>query len=334
MTRTRTGEKISAQRINKSGTTYPTFTFKELMVDEPRGPGNCNHSKVIQTINGQITKPGHPSHPTTYNTYVPYGVDRLSHAAYSRMTVPMYQLANKLNRNKIPSTNQANALVAYREIDDTVALFTKKFWSSLTYGKVTWGVLPFVSDVKHVLKTIKNAEKSLDLFDYSDEVKINLSQPAISNSPEASLVGLFRFSGKGSVPPSPFRDIDAALDRLAIHPDTNTAWDGLPLSFAVDYIFPIGKALEDIRESGWIRNITFSGWATWDLTLESSDYTAYPAAFNHQLKSTTHHYNRSYVVNRPLSLDIQAFSDDRRPEVPDFTECFNLLYLLLSGKKK
>lgn len=224
------------------------------------------------------------------------------------------------NWNKLPSSSQFGIIQILSELDDTIALFTRKFWSQLSYGSLTWGVIPFVSDVKAVLTAVENLSRDLSKFSYEDEVRV-----PVALEKRYSPYDLHSFVGEAVVRHTGFGDLSfqneasVLLDRLGFHPDLATAWDLVPLSFVVDYLIPVGDFLEGFRQGGWVKCLLFNGWRTIKVTgrwtinhhslVLSSDYEGFNRIFRNQL----------------LTAEIDNQIDF---QLPSLREMFNILYLL------
>jgi hypothetical protein len=182
----------------------------------------------------------------------------------------------ELNWKKLNTSSEYGLIQAFAEFDDTLALFTTRFWKQLSYGSLTWGVLPFVSEVKALVAQGKSLLERLEnaAQDYEDEFKKTFTGQANhisyttggSSAPteityEYDLEVTHRLTGMTNLP----HDSNAILellDRAGFHPDALTAWDLVPLSFAVDWFLPIGDWLEAASDRGWIKSVIFTGWYT------------------------------------------------------------------------
>lgn len=158
------------------------------------------------------------------------------------------------------------------DLDDTLAMFGKKFAQSLTYGGLTWGVLPFISDVKSLAATVG------DILSGIHNTVEKMSPPQARRVPFKvkdhdgyySLVdidGTITMTGSwdvGSIiPDSPEEIIQFLLDEIGFHPDLKTIWDVIPLSFVADYFLPVGDVLESVHPRGWFRPTIgfYGGWS-------------------------------------------------------------------------
>lgn len=173
-----------------------------------------------------------------------------------------------LNRSKLLTSSDFGALQAIAELDDTLGLLTTKFWKELSYGSITWGILPLVSDIQAVADQIGNLAKrqAQNRQSYEDERSTSVSGtydiPVWPRVIRADIEGEWkqRLTGESTTPAgNPLLEV---YDRVGFHPDIATAWDLVPLSFVVDYLIPIGDYLEQSSNRGWIKVVNFSGWST------------------------------------------------------------------------
>lgn len=244
MSRSRT-RRLSESIHGNGGTVLAKSSwFAEEMI-ESSYPGSCqvSHTKV------DIPLSWTDSEGYYWKNFPPY--------------VPPIPFPDRLNWGKLPTSSEFGLIQAFAELDDTLALFTRKFWSELSYGSFTWGVLPFVSDVKALLETVKNLSIPLDAAQYEDAYTTSRN---IKVSPdgvhvfEGSLRVEYRLTGKLDLS---FQDQASIwLDRLGFHPDIGTVWDLIPLSFAVDWLIPVGDFLDNLQRGGWVKTANFSGWST------------------------------------------------------------------------
>jgi hypothetical protein len=220
--------------------------------------------------------------------------------------------------------------------DSTMEMFSKKFLKQISYGSVTWGVLPFMSDVKSLVATLKDINSGI-VDSYSEFIGKKISRRV--QYTDSFNDGVFQFevsgtinyngyvTGELAVPNNALDAILIMLDELGIHPDLKTAWDVIPLSFALDYLVPIGDLLETAHPRGW---------------------------FNPQFIVTGGHSVKATVKLRGLGRSHSGYGGtykfyDRRPgtivlgsrapvdpefKTPDLKELFNLGYLGLSTRNK
>lgn len=229
----------------------------------------------------------------------------------------------------LPTSSKHNLIVSLVEMDETIALFTKKFCSRLSYGSINWGLRPFLSDLMNVVDSISNASVGLEALPLETQSALNIRLPRKSNDvPDCDLNGWYHVAGRLSIP---FKeDLNMLLDRLAFHPDIASAWDLIPLSFVVDYFIPIGNYLEYISNRGWINSVHFRGWRSFKLSGRAginAPGTWQIDSFNPPPEENFYLYARDYLVGSvplghlpPPKLEIEA---------PSLSELFNTLYILL-----
>lgn len=310
-------------RFDKSGRLIESFT------DLRRGPGNCEHYKFAPAV--WVNTAG--LEPWGYRPgmeYVP------SQWESGHMSVPP-ELLRSLNRSKLPSTTEAGLLQIIAELDDTIAMFALKFWKKLSYGSLTWGVMPFVQDVQAILKAIQNMDNLFKNIQYEDQIIHKIPDrefPFYSWNGSPYLIhrlfdGEVKVRFTGSVDMEQVNSFLQSMDFLGLHPDLATAWDLVPLSFIIDYFVPIGSFLESFQ--GWVRSVPFKGWTTVKTSYKFEEVVP-PAPWwgRPHGKTTTGMVKRFVRYNRPLTLTVPPFSYS--PELPSLIQLFNTLYVLRSRK--
>lgn len=249
----------------------------------------------------------------------------------------IYQQLNpylvSLNWDKLPSSSQFGILQILAEIDDTLLMFTRKFWQSISYGSITWGVIPFVSDLVAVANAVANLALDLSQFSYEDELVVPIGYDYV---PTVTDYNRLIVDGKAVLRHTGFGDLSfqnpasLALDWLALHPDLATAWDLIPFSFVVDYLFPVGDFLESFRGGGWVKALRFNGWRTCLITgtvTEEHASTGWPT-----VRSPSGSFSAFTRVFHNDILTVYADHDSPSFETPSIREMFNILYLLMGRK--
>lgn len=284
----------------------------ERFLDPLPGPGPCSHFKSSLT-------------PIGYD----YGTNtswRVSPLPAPEVAIPSLPWVESMNWDKLPSSTQSGIIQILAELDDTLAMFTKRFWRALNYGAWTWGVVPFVSDLIAVADAVGNIGIDLDSFSYEDQFNIDLpaSEPNGANPwVWAGGQAKIRYTGKADM--SFQLPGSIALDWLGFHPDLATAWDLIPFSFVVDYLIPIGDFLEQFRSGGWVKTVYFTGWQTVSLQGEVKyDYGEPYTCFGSASVSTFSRHYGGFVLTVDTDIDPLML------EIPSYREMFNLLYLLFS----
>jgi hypothetical protein len=236
----------------------------------------------------------------------------------------------RLNWGKLPTSTEFGLIQFFAELDDTLALFGMKFWRSLTYGSFTWGVLPFVSEVKALLEALSNLGTNLDSFDYEDsfdeEFPIENWSPFPDTMYGGSLSCKYHLYGKASLS---FQHPGSLIaDSLGFHPDLLTAWDLVPLSFAFDWLFPVGEYLDSLRGGGWVKAVPFTGWYSVKATYNGTFYQPSWGLKTCDIESYRYlrrPYSQVLVIHPPTQFDVYR--------IPSFKQMFNLVYLGGLGRK-
>lgn len=270
-----------------------------------------------------------------------------SSAVYTNVPVskPFYGklIDNRLNVKKLPTSNQFDILTTIAEFDDTIAMFGKKFLSSLSYGGYKWGWTPLFNDVSAIndaANAIKNSvlENNRRTFDYNATDKYTVKSVSydsgyhiISQTSDVKV----KLSGTLSYD----NDICAFYDYMGFHPTPKLFWDLVPLSFAIDYILPIGDMLSNITPAkGWVKHANFTGWRV--TTIESTTtYRPYEGGGLSVLSDTI--IGKDTFVRRDYCCGIQLSQQNIRKEIgfkmPDFSQLLDIAYLtktFLTSKKK
>lgn len=172
---------------------------------------------------------------------------------------------NQLKWKKLPTANQADLMTAFSELDDTIAMLGKNVIKSASYGGYKWGWSPLIGDIMAVNDCANNVKESY-LDGTRRSSKYRAKHVIRKNSPIISHRGgkvrhewEVSVSYKGTVTIE--NDVLAFYDYMGFHPSPKLFWDWVPLSFAVDYVLPIGDMLKQITPSkGWTKAANFTGW--------------------------------------------------------------------------
>lgn len=331
MSRTRNRPVNSTYSLNGGPQQFiATINQEEFYEDRFPGSNQCIHGKS-KLYSGPWAQSG----PDTYSVTNVSLFQEARHQDYlAALRNEAYAKGyGNLNRNKLFTTNRFGLLQAIAEIDDSVAIFTTKFWKELSYGSVNWGIMPLLSELSALQKYMKNASKSFeDGQRYVDDIRIPIYKenvPTFSNS-LSTVTGdlLMGYNGIIKYKMSPTLEYEKFMDRMGIHPDQNVIWDLIPLSFAVDWFAPVGEWLEDHHRSGWIRSVTFEGWLTtrfdWEATV-----TGRTDSFVHLGGvSSGETFHRSRIIT-DLTLDMPSppRKPPERPRLPE-QNAFDVWYLL------
>lgn len=215
--------------------------------------------------------------------------------------------------------------------DSTLAMFSKKFFRELSYGAVTWGVMPLLSDLSSLCNSLEDIRGGI-LQSYNKVLgkkishripwthKIDYGANVHTADGYTTIFG--NVSGDIALPDSPAKAFAAFMDEIGFHPDLKTAWDVIPLSFVADYFLPIGDFLESLSPRGWF-NPTFvvSGGYSVKFTVKQTKVGYDSCTWTNYLR-----------VPQTLNLGSRPVVQPKF-ESPSFRELFNSLYLGTSLKK-
>lgn len=168
-----------------------------------------------------------------------------------------------LKHKKLPTSNQADLMTAFAELDDSIAMLARP--SKPSYGSVKWGWMPLISDI-NAANDAAAAVKASFLDGNRRSNRYNATHTINKNSVDVvrnEHVYFHKWEVKvkhvGMI--SYENDILAFYDYMGYHPSPKLFWDLVPLSFAIDYILPIGDMLKALTPSkGWVRSANFTGW--------------------------------------------------------------------------
>lgn len=186
---------------------------------------------------------------------------------------------NRLKPSKLPTHNKADLLTNLAEFDDTLAMFGKNLKSSASYGGYKWGWAPLLGDIaacNDAANAVKNSVLdgsrrtsryvTTDSFETSYKVIKQNIGPATATIKHSWDVKV-KYSGSVSYE----NDLLAFYDYMGFHPSPKLIWDLVPLSFAVDWVLPVGDILQSITPSkGWVKSANFTGWRTITATVRET----------------------------------------------------------------
>jgi len=290
---------------------YPGQQSNEAMWDFNPGGGSCVHVKRKQALHYYA-----PPWGSIENEDIP----------------PLFYTPPplvELDWANLPSSSELNVITLLAEMDDVIATLTWKFWRQLSYGAITWGIVPLISEIKSGLKALQNIAKSIDgtqyeatTYDVSDYVgHVGGQWYYMQWNVKKSIK--YHAYGKAYYDDLLFSSI---LDKIGFHPDPATLWELVPFSFVVDYIFPIGKFLEGLRRGGWVKAVYFDGWVS--ATVNSTGYMSAPswAGFTYEPEKVPFEYN-TYFRYPHSSVLVAPEATLPQFELPTFEEVFNMAYL-------
>lgn len=286
----------------------------------------CFHVSTIAPFTGNLVS--HPSFRIYTEDMCRADIAMLSLESFFANVIPDIPLKVSFNRN-----DDFELLSFIGELDDTLAIFTKKFYKELSYGSVNWGLLPFVSDVKSLYSTgsdYVNGKQASELH------KITSSDQSRTHRYEGSHYDQFgrRYSVDGvlcyhgsfsrvGVVNDRLDALSIFLDELGVHPDLATVWNLVPLSFILDYFVPVGDFIESLHPRGWFEpEFRFNGYVSFKgtMVLHRDPIGAYQPYY-----STSYDvYCRDVLgtiigIRKPVPLP--SF------EAPDAKQLFNLAYV-------
>jgi len=231
----------------------------------------------------------------------------------------------------LPTSTENNIIVLFAEMDEILAMLTKKFWRNLSYGAVTWGIVPLISEIKSGLKAIERIAQSIDGTHYEAESysveKFDLGAMTALEplQTQTKFTRSVKYHAYGRAYYKEL-ELSALLDRLGFHPDPATLWELVPFSFVVDYILPIGKFLEGLRRGGWVKAVYFDGWVSATVNTAGIMYQPPYTGWRtdpHEVPfeySAYFRYPHSTVLVAP-EAELPQF------ELPTFEEAYNMAYL-------
>lgn len=298
-------------------------------------PGPCN---VIHTRQGRLDYNGLSFDAvSSFDTY-----EVFNHPWVPQNLLSLRALLDKqtqsLDWEKLPSSSTFGLLQIIAEIDDTIAMFTSRFWRQLSYGSFTWGVIPFVSDLHAVCDAVSNLAKDIRAFSYEDSYSTeHVSEPynwgLYGQQMKTRTVSKLECRLTGDADISFQNPASRALDWLGFHPDLATAWDLIPFSFVVDYLLPIGDFLESFRQGGWVKVALFNGWISRKLIVHCDIESTRPPTVGRRIRFTSKPYVEYSRFNGRQVLVVPPASDLPEFKVPSFTQLFNMLYLTVSRRR-
>lgn len=174
---------------------------------------------------------------------------------------------NRLNVKKLPTSNKADLLTNMAELDDTILMFSKNIKKSASYGGYKWGWAPLVDDImacNDAANAVKNSvlhENGRRTSRYRTNQGFTVKSPIITSAEGMQVRHIWDVSVKFSGEIAYDNNVLAFYDYMGFHPSPKLIWDLVPLSFALDYILPIGDMLKSITpEKGWVKSANFTGW--------------------------------------------------------------------------
>jgi hypothetical protein len=287
-------------------------------------------------MNGTVSTSSHANGPLVVDNFFDFNMARTLYSSY--LANEFKSVISSFSWDSLPSSNKFGIIQFFAELDDTLAMFTTKFWKELSYGSFTWGVQPVISDIQNISKTAANMLNAKGphanswRFESSDTYKASRSIQGAFPASEIELT----IHRQGFVFPPELEGLGAlvtALDAAGFHPDLATVWDLVPLSFVVDYFLPVGKLVDSIHSRGWVRAVSFTGWTSVKVKLSYSMWSGTNQS-QHVITDprTVYSYYARWFERNVLELPSRPIPD-YQIKPPSVTQLFNTLYILL-GKRK
>lgn len=236
---------------------------------------------------------------------------------------------NNFKHKKLPTSNQADLLTNLAELDDTIAMLARPKVPS--YGSVKWGWMPLISDIM-AANDAANAVKSSYLDGNRRTSRYNATHTIVKNSVdvmrnEHTYFHHWEVKVKHVGTVTYENDILAFYDYMGFHPSPKVLWDIVPLSFAIDYILPIGDMLKALSPTkGWVKSVNFTGWQVITATV-----TEVCKAYPRWSKGPAEGCTRTYVTRTYLSgsaLEQKTIPRSISPlKYPSMEQIFDLSYL-------
>jgi len=241
---------------------------------------------------------------------------------------------------KFIRNNQFDLLPFLAELDDTLSMFSLKFIKSISYGSFTWGIMPFLNDVRALTDSYKDILLGFEYYARStlpvERIESNYRFYSDNILPLANSRITGSCLGEARVVAAATAQLDTAyekinrmyflLDELGANPDAAAVWDSLPLSFVGDYFVNIGEVLESFHPRGWVNY----DWSAYGYTCckGTSMHDVRDLSGNNSLLVTSgDFYIRSGL--RPVTVMSRSNSTvtDVTFKSPSLRQWFNVAYL-------
>nr|APG77190.1 hypothetical protein [Sanxia levi-like virus 1] len=240
---------------------------------------------------------------------------------------------------KFIRNNQFDLLPFLADLDDTLSMFSLKFIKNFSYGSFTWGIVPFLNDVRALTDSYRDITLGFEYYVNSTlpveriESKFQFYTPSIL--PDTTYLS-GSCLGEARVVAAARASLDIAfnkinrmyflLDELGANPDLAAVWDSLPLSFVVDYFVNIGEVLESFHPRGWMQyDWSAIGYHSCKGTFQ---HDVRNLSGNNSLLSTSgEFYIRSGLGPRTVMSRANSSSTKVEFKSPDLRQWFNVVYL-------
>lgn len=240
---------------------------------------------------------------------------------------------------KFVKNNKFDMLPFLVELDDTFAMFSLKFIKNFSYGSFTWGIMPFLYDVRALADSYSDIIRGFDYYGTSRQLCEDTAPLSLEG--ELEMVNtepvLFSLDGLSRIESAATATLDGAkeslnrlyflLDEFGVNPDAAAVWEALPLSFLVDYFVNIGETLESLHPRGWVD----WGWT-------STGFTSFKGSFEHLVRYETYALPAQasgtiYVRSALREVAVAKQRVELEWQSPSLHQWFNTAYLLTALRR-
>lgn len=314
--------------LNPAWSGFPRSVFAERMDDGLRPKSKGNLLKVVKRT------PVTSSHTKTNGTFAIYTDQVYNHLDFSATYSYIEPYLSRFRWKELPTSNQADLLTAFAELDDTIALLSKRALtpSYASYGTVKWGWMPLISDIMAANDAAEKVKNSLLFgdrrqFPYAKSDRFTIVTPPILTASGSTVSHEWdvKVKHKGYIEYQ--NDVLAFYDYMGFHPSPKLVWDLIPLSFAIDYILPIGDMLSQLTpKKGWVKSANFTGWRTVRAMCTERVVTPPPGFLTEFRGSPCLFVDRTFhhgteVSQKKINKEIEVI------KTPTMFELFDLTYL-------
>lgn len=337
------------KRVNKlrTRTKQPyTYYYTERLISNNSVLGHYPSPASVETMTDWTVKPGSlsviKSPPETFSGTFhggksltqPHNIAWELHGNYFFVhpdvtTYCWTPYINNFKHKKLPTSNEADLLTNLAELDDTIAMLARP--SKPSYGSVKWGWMPLISDI-NAANDAANAVKNSVLDGDRRTSRYNATHKIRKNSVDVTVnehVYFHEWEVKvkyvGEITYQ--NDILAFYDYMGFHPTPKVLWDIVPLSFAVDYILPIGDMLKSLSPpKGWVKSANFTGWQVVTATVQEVCKTYPKWSQGPSDRSVRTFVTRHYLQG--VALEQKTIPRTISPlKIPSLEQVFDLSYL-------
>lgn len=236
---------------------------------------------------------------------------------------------------KLPSSSEFNLILMFSELRSTMEIFKIAFWKNLTYGSASWGVLPFIGELRAVGRALAKYQayiNGLVNIPYNDKITTVIEDPRKGYGTVTTYANITQtYKGFVNYGKDPFSKQAAKLDFFGFHPDILTAWDSIPLSFLMNEFLPFVQLIDKVVDRGWVRTVSFTGWysrkGVWSQLVNGG---IPDCGFIRNDMPMVAGYERRYLIDAQLSNFIEP--SYLQAEMPTMEALMNVAYIMLSNK--